>query len=253
MTKDNIDIFSGYQHRRASTDIAELIKKAILSNQLQEGDRLSPERDLAAQFQVGRMTIREALRTLETKGLIAIRKGSNGGAFVQPAPPDQIAEIIVDNLELDGITRQEIIESRILLETNIIKNIIENATPEDFKLVEQNVEATKALVSDFTPGGMKEFTSKSVEFHHLLVKAAHIAPLIIFHSVLAKWVLRSLFSFHTDSEKERHWSNNSHEMILAAVRNGDVPQSQALIESHIRKVINPDEDSMSNKSSKEQR
>ena len=243
--KSNKDIFSGYQYRRASTDIAELIKKAILSDQFQAGDRLPPERDLAAQFQVGRMTIREALRTLETKGLIAIRKGSSGGAFVQPAPPDQIADIIVDNLELDGITREEIIESRLLLEKNIVGPIIENATPEDFKLVEENIDATKALVSDFTPDGVAEFTAKSIEFHHLLVKAAHIAPLVVFHSVLAKWVLRSIYSFLQYSEEERHWSNNSHEMILKAIRSGNVSKSQKLIEAHILKVIPPDDGSIS--------
>jgi GntR family transcriptional repressor for pyruvate dehydrogenase complex len=76
-------IFAEYQYRRASTDIAELIKQAILSEEFKEGDRLPPERDLAAQFQVGRMTIREALRTLETKGLIAIRKGSSGGGLLR--------------------------------------------------------------------------------------------------------------------------------------------------------------------------
>ena len=240
MAKNTSEIFSGYQYRRASTDIAELIKKAILSDQFQEGDRLPPERDLAAQFQVGRMTIREALRTLETKGLIAIRKGSSGGAFVQPAPPDQIADIIVDNLELDGITRKEIVESRILIEKNIVKNIIENATPEDFKLLEQNIKATKALAKDFTPDGVAEFTVKSVEFHHLLVKAAHIAPLVVFHSVLAKWVLRSILSLLRYSEEERRWSNNSHEMILKAIRSGDVSESQELIEAHILKVIPQD-------------
>jgi DNA-binding FadR family transcriptional regulator len=241
MTNDNTEIFTSYQYRRASTDIAELIKKAILSDQFQEGDRLPAERDLAVQFQVGRMTIREALRTLETKGLIAIRKGSNGGAFVQPAPPDQIADIIVDNLELDGITRKEMTDSRVLLEKNIVKNIIENATPEDYETIEQNIERTKALVSDFTPEGANEFTAKSIEFHHLLVKAAHITPMIVFHSALAKWVSRSISPALRLSEEGRHWSNDSHEMILEAIKSGDVARSQELIESHIRRIINPDE------------
>lgn len=247
MAKNNTDIFSDYQYRRASTDIAELIKKAILSDQFQEGDRLPPERDLATQFQVGRMTIREALRTLETKGLIAIRKGSSGGAFIQAAPPDQIADIIVDNLELDGITRNEITESRVLLEKNIVKDIIKNATPEDYKLIEQNLETTKALVNDFTPDGANEFTAKSIEFHHLLVKAAHITPLIVFHSALAKWVSRSITPSLRLPLEGRHWSNNSHEMILEAIKSGDIAKSQELIEIHIRQVINPDEKSNSPK------
>ena len=82
-------MFQPYKGRRAFEDIAAEIKDAILSDRLSIGDRLPSERDLAEQFQVGRVTIREAFRTLETMGLIQVKKGSRGGAFVtlMPWPP----------------------------------------------------------------------------------------------------------------------------------------------------------------------
>ena len=120
------------------------------------------------------MTIREALRTFETKGLISIRKGSSGGAFVQPAPPTQMAEMIIDNLQLDGVSFAEVAESRVVLERSIVKYAIEKATPDDLKEIEQNIEETKNLVADPSPEKARDFTKKSIEFHHLLAKAAHI-------------------------------------------------------------------------------
>jgi len=230
-------IFKEYQYRRASTDIAELIKKAILSDKFKSGDKLPAERNLATQFQVGRMTIREALRTLETKGLIAIRKGSSGGAFIQPAPPTQMAEMIIDNLQLDGVTFAEVAESRVVLERSIVKYAVERATSEDLNEIEKNIEETKKLVTDFSLEKTRDFTKKSIDFHHLLAKAAHIAPLLMFHSVMAKWVSRRLIKAFNPNEKERISSTREHETIFEAIINKEISKCQDMVEDHIRKVI----------------
>ncbi|MFC1840125.1 FadR/GntR family transcriptional regulator [Thermodesulfobacteriota bacterium] len=230
-------VFKEYQYRRASTDIADLIKTAILSDKFKAGDKLPAERNLATQFQVGRMTIREALRTLETKGLIAIRKGSSGGAFVQPAPPTQMAEMIIDNLQLDGVTFAEVAESRVVLERSIVKYVIEKATTEDLNEIEKNIEETKALATDPSPEKTRDFTAKSIEFHHLLAKSAHITPLLMFHSVMARWVLRRLIKTFNPGEKKRLTSTREHEAIFQAIVNKEISRCQDLMENHIRKVI----------------
>jgi DNA-binding FadR family transcriptional regulator len=237
MVEEKQGIFTEYQYRRASTDIADLIKRAILSDKFKAGDKLPAERNLATQFQVGRMTIREALRTLETKGLIAIRKGSSGGAFVQPAPPTQMAEMIIDNLQLEGVTFAEVAESRVVLERNIVKYAIEKATPEDMDEIEKNIEDTKKLVTDFSPEKSREFTSKSIEFHHLLARAAHITPLLMFHSVMARWVLRRLVKTFKPNEKYRVSSTREHEEIFESMIRKETSKCQDLVEDHIRKVI----------------
>ena len=87
-------VFSEYKHRRASDFIASEIKKSILAKKFQEGDRLPSERSLADQFSVSRLSIRDALRLLETQGLIVIKQGATGGAFVQAASQEKIATIL---------------------------------------------------------------------------------------------------------------------------------------------------------------
>src|SRR5437868_6146183 len=72
-------IFAPVAVARASSAIAEQIRTAILSGRLKAGDRLSPERELAEQFGVSRVTVRDALRSLEAMGLIAVKVGARGG------------------------------------------------------------------------------------------------------------------------------------------------------------------------------
>jgi DNA-binding FadR family transcriptional regulator len=76
-------VFSKYEYRRASDDIANEIKNAILTKEFTDGKRLPSERSLAEQFHVSRMTIREAFRLLEAKGIITVKKGPKGGAFIR--------------------------------------------------------------------------------------------------------------------------------------------------------------------------
>jgi GntR family transcriptional repressor for pyruvate dehydrogenase complex len=133
-------IFSEYKSRRASDDIADQIKNAILDGKFHHEDRLPSERLLASQFNVSRLTVREALRLLEAKGLIYIKKGSTGGAFFQSESQEQIASIIIDKLQLDGITIDHVIETRVILEKGMIRCIAENANEKDIALLEKNLE-----------------------------------------------------------------------------------------------------------------
>src|SRR5437868_14951823 len=75
-------IFAPVSVARASSAIAEQIRTAILTGRIKAGDRLSPERELAEQFGVSRVTVRDALRLLEAMGLVLGKVGASGGDFV---------------------------------------------------------------------------------------------------------------------------------------------------------------------------
>jgi DNA-binding FadR family transcriptional regulator len=62
--------------------IASRLRSEILTGRLGEGDRLPRQEDLLAQFQVGLPSVREAMRILETEGLVSVRRGNVGGAVV---------------------------------------------------------------------------------------------------------------------------------------------------------------------------
>src|SRR5262249_42784899 len=85
MAKDNtIAAFriAPLKRLRVSEKVAEQLRKAIFSGRIQSGHKLPPERDMALRFDASRVALREALRALEQEGMIRIKRGSGGGAFV---------------------------------------------------------------------------------------------------------------------------------------------------------------------------
>jgi DNA-binding FadR family transcriptional regulator len=67
---------------RISERITRSIRRQIAAGKLVPGEKLPPEREMARRYQVSRASVREAFRALEQLGLVSIRRGSHGGAFV---------------------------------------------------------------------------------------------------------------------------------------------------------------------------
>src|SRR6266699_5804118 len=68
--------------QRIYQEVASQLRRSISEGRLRPGDKLPPERSLSAMFGVSRNTVRDALRALELSGLIELKLGATGGAFV---------------------------------------------------------------------------------------------------------------------------------------------------------------------------
>src|SRR6266699_1447680 len=84
---------------KASDVLADDLRERILLGEFPEGTALPTERDLVAQTQMSRATVREALRILEVQGLIRIKTGRAGGAYVQKPDDESVADSVVDRLD----------------------------------------------------------------------------------------------------------------------------------------------------------
>jgi DNA-binding FadR family transcriptional regulator len=225
-------MFQAYKGRRAFEDIADQIKQAILSKRLNDGDRLPSERELAEQFQVGRVTIREAMRMLETMGLIQIRKGSAGGAFVGIGDLDVMASMIMDRLQLEGTTHDQMIEARVGVECAAIKSAVQHSTDEDLARIEKDVEESKQIIgASFS----KEIVAKMINFHVLVAVASHNIPYIMFVRSIMEWASRKLADW-VPSEEEQRYSYSSHKEIFEAIAQKDVKLAESLMRGHIEKI-----------------
>lgn len=105
-------IFSPVQIGRAGEDIALQIEAAIHDEKILPGERLPSERELQAQFQCGRGVIREAVRALKQKGLVDIRKGAKGGAYIKHIEVANISESLALFLKQQHISPDHIVEFR---------------------------------------------------------------------------------------------------------------------------------------------
>lgn len=151
---------------KISERIARQIKDTILSGSMKSGDRLPPERELVEHFQASRISIREALKSLETSGLLAIKPGS--GVFVAEVNSKPMSESLSSILRIQKTSINEITEARILLEPNIARLAAERMTPEEFLKLEQNIEETLAVLKSDAPA-----PEQNIRFHSLIAEATH--------------------------------------------------------------------------------
>ena len=122
--------FKPIKQPRISEEVFNQLKEAILSNDFRAGDRLPSERDLAEQFQVSRVAIREAIRALENNGFVSIRQGAAGGAFVTDLTFEQLASACLDLFLANKISIHELHQVRMLIEPEVARLATLNANPE---------------------------------------------------------------------------------------------------------------------------
>src|ERR687885_440272 len=183
---------------RASSAIAEQIRQAIVTGQLAQGDRLPPERELAEQFGVSRVTVRDALRGLEAMGLVDVRVGARGGAFVTAPTGAVVGQTMSDMLMMAAVTPEDVVEARLIVELGTVTLACARATDDDLRLPRE----------------------LSWQFHSLLAHTAHNAAVDgLTHS------FRSSLSMHPIRTREGSRAHAStveeHARILEAMERHD--------------------------------
>ena len=102
--------------RNRPQEVAETIKTWITARGLVPGDRLPQEHQLITELDASKGTVREALKVLETQGLIRTRTGPGGGAFITEVEDDRTAALLANHFFFKPVTIADIYEMRIALE-----------------------------------------------------------------------------------------------------------------------------------------
>jgi len=149
---------------KVSELIAQQIKSSILNGSMKPGDRLPPERELVDHFQASRISVREALKSLETSGLLMIKPGS--GVFVAEVNSKPMSESLSSILRIQKASINDITEARTILEPSIAKLASERITQEDLTKLEQNIHEALKIVKSNTPS-----PAQNIEFHSLIASS----------------------------------------------------------------------------------
>src|ERR1700722_19133957 len=107
---------------KTSELIARDLASYIVDQELPEGTALPPERGMVASFGVGRNTLREALRILESRGVITIRSGPGGGPVVRRPRPSDLGEALTLILQFESATFREVMDARAWLEPIVTRS-----------------------------------------------------------------------------------------------------------------------------------
>jgi GntR family transcriptional regulator, transcriptional repressor for pyruvate dehydrogenase complex len=150
---------------KLSEAIAAQILDDIARRDLKEGDPLMAEATMLETYGGGRASVREALRILETNGLINIKAGPRGGALVGKVDPVQFGRSASRYFQLGGATVRDLIEARLILEPATTGLAASRRDPVDMERLRSWVEATAA--TNPTPDDATYLT-EAFEFHSLV-------------------------------------------------------------------------------------
>jgi DNA-binding FadR family transcriptional regulator len=238
MPKADEQMFTPVRAVRASETIIGQIEDRIFRRELLPGDHLPPERELARQFGVSRITIRDALRSLESRGFIFVRVGAGGGAIISEPTIEAVGETLYDMLRRHQITLSELIEARNSVEPAIAEIAARNATPEDIDALWQTLaQAEKDL-------GSKPFMPSSIAFHVALATASHNTVLASTIYALRTTFYAALAELRQPVTEMPQVAIHEHQEIIRAIQARDGALARQLMydhlryfESHVREVL----------------
>ena len=211
---------------RSFDTICQRIRDLLADGTLKPGDKLPAERQLAEQFGVGRNALREALRTLEATGVLVLKKGKYGGAFVREGDPRRMTQVIQDFLYLGSISLENLTEARVLIQDIIVRLACQRATAADLAALDQNIDLAETLTLEKRFGERLEV---SMQFYQLLAAAAHNPVLSITVDAMAEVllsVLRILMSTGVSRPREDLVQSRRSFMNKLRARNADAAAAE---------------------------
>jgi len=155
--------------RRAFEEVAAQVRALLFDGTLKAGDRMPPERELCQMLGVGRPALREALRSLEASGLLELRKGKTGGAFVTSGDTRVVSGGMSDMLRLGKVSLEEMFEAREWLLSALVRPACRRITPPEIERLRENIDRAEQL---HAAGRLEDRIDANFEFHWLVAEAS---------------------------------------------------------------------------------
>jgi DNA-binding GntR family transcriptional regulator len=197
------------QPRTAAQSIVDALRRAIQSGELEGGTQLGQE-ELATQFGVSRIPVREALKQLESEGLVS--SVPHRGAVVS---------------SLTKLEIRDLFEMMIALERRALRLALPKLTANDFKT------ATKLLKHLETETDPARWSEAHIGFHHALYKLEGHVRFEQMIRQLRTQIDRYAYVFLTLGEERNQWQRE-HRRLLEACQAGNLELALAVLEAHLQ-------------------
>lgn len=222
--------------REKPQQVADELRQAIMAGELDEGDSLGHEPDLIERFGVSRPSLREALRILETEGLITVVRGVQGGVVVHRPDRRQAARTAALLLQTRNVPLADVFEARTILEPIAVRMVAEARNRgASAKRLRALIDDEIAVIDDAV-----EFGHANARFHEELVSMGGNQTLGIVAEMLDEVVARAVTAVHQagadDSETTRRRGVRSQQRLVELIEAGDADGAEEHWRRHMSVV-----------------
>ena len=223
-------LFDAVKANRISENIVDQIRRAILKGELKVGDRLPSEKELAKSFGVSKASLREAYRALEAYGLLEIKQGMSGGAFIKRVDLKTIKDGLVNYFFFQNHSIHEYTQLRKFIEPEVVKICAYKVKDCDIDYLENNISEMEK-----EPNGENFISDLDCAFHKKLVDITEnrVISLIIESTQMALINVKRML--HLD-QKFLKMVCEGHKSIVDALKERDPEKASKVMLRHIFEV-----------------
>jgi GntR family transcriptional regulator, transcriptional repressor for pyruvate dehydrogenase complex len=237
-----LGIGSNPRRRLAAPRIAEIIadelRRQIIDGELADGDLLPRQEVLVEQFNVSLVSLREALRILETEGLVSVRRGNQGGAIVHAPAKTSAAYMLGLLLQSESVVVADLGTALLELEPACAALAAGRADRAD-TIVPELKRVNDAMAAHLDDG--PEFTEIGRQFHDLIVRGCGNRTIIAVVGTLEtlwtsheqQWADESAARGTYPSVAKRRAVLNTHVKLAEMIEEGDVERARRIAAKHL--------------------
>lgn len=210
-------MFKSVRHTNVAQQVIDQIRDAILKGRLRPGDKLPAEMELVQRFQVSKQTLREGLRALQYLGLIEMRKGINGGAYVAEVDMEVTLASLANFLYFKKVSIEHISEVRKAIEPHCARLAAEKISEENLQRLNTSLRECEELSSQvYSP----EVTRSEINFHRIIANSTE-NPIMILLVDFVENLLQDIKDIIRPDEAFTKLVIDSHKRIYQAIEARD--------------------------------
>jgi len=208
---------------RITATLISQLKKQIASGSISPGDKFPPERELAKTFHVNRASMRQALKVLEMMGVLTQRVGD--GTYLSNSADTLLSEPLDFLVLVDGLSVQQLMETRLIAEPELAARAAENSTSDDMAALRT------AIVSLEKSRTQRERVSAELEFHDAILRASGNRIFRLLFRNIYRILLTNVapHSKTLDSDKTLSF----HRRIYSAIKVHDTEEARTAMREHL--------------------
>ncbi|MFC7386700.1 FadR/GntR family transcriptional regulator [Sphaerisporangium rhizosphaerae] len=219
----------GRRRTRAFEEVLLQVERRIADDGLKVGDRLPGERQLAEQLQVSRSSVREAIRVLETLGVVSsqVGRGPDAGAVLTSRPDSALTDLLRLSLGLSSLSLREVIDTRLMIERWSAEHAARAAPlPEPAEALMEAMPAMEAAAS------AEDFVRHDIAFHVAIAEASGnrliAAVMRALRGAMRKYAIEAV-----DRLGDTRVLREDHRRIHDAIVSGDAATAVDAVTAHL--------------------